>query len=42
MIEIKSFFGDSTKKQTEAFYRTFQSSSTAIKADDKVYNPRKL
>lgn len=38
MIEIKSFFGDwkeSTKEQAEAFYRTFQSGSTAIKADDK-------
>lgn len=38
MLEIKSFFGDwkeATKEQAEAFYKTFQNGSTAIKADDK-------
>lgn len=38
MIEIKTFFGDwkeATKEQAEAFYKTFQRGSTAIKAEDK-------
>lgn len=38
MLEIKAFLGDwkeVTKEQAEDFYRTFQNSSTTIKADDK-------